>query len=56
MRALVLWSVSLGQYDGLGEFCDLSTASKVFLVFTSRLYKVFSLFAQFSDKPEVFLP
>ena len=26
------------QYDGLGEYCGLSTASEVFLIFTTPLY------------------
>ena len=37
--------------------CDLSTASEVFLIFTTQLYQylsVFFLFALFSDDPEVF--
>ena len=40
-------------------YCDLSTASEVFLIFTTRLYQLFSvftLFALLSDEPEVFLP
>ena len=37
----------------------LSTASEVFLIFTTQLYQYFSvlfLFVLFSDEPEVFLP
>ena len=40
-------------------YCGLSTASEVFLIFTTQLYQYFSdffLFELFSDKPEVFLP
>ena len=40
-------------------YCGLSTASKVFLIFTTRLYqfcRVIFLFMLFSDKPEVFFP
>ena len=40
-------------------YCGLSTASEVFLIFTTQLYQYFSvllLFALFSDEPEVFLP
>ena len=40
-------------------YCGLSTASEVFLIFTTQLYQYFSgflLFALFSDKPEVFFP
>ena len=36
-----------------------STASQVFLIFTTKLYQYFSvffLFAPFTDKPEVFIP
>ena len=25
------------QYDGIGEYCGLSTASEVFLIFTTQL-------------------
>ena len=47
------------RYNGQGVYCGLSTASEVFLIFTTRLYQyssVFSLFALFSEEPEVFLP
>ena len=47
--------MGFGQYDGQGE----STASEVFLTFTSQLYQhlsVFLLFALFNDKPEIFFP
>ena len=40
-------------------YCGLSTASEVFLIFTTQLYQFlmhFSLFTLCSDKPEVFLP
>ena len=56
-RAIVL--TKTGQYDGRGVYCGLSTASEMFLIFTTQLYQflcVFSLFAHFSDEPEVFLP
>ena len=26
-----------GQYDGHGEYCDLSTVSEVFLIFTTQI-------------------
>ena len=48
-----------GKCNSLGEYCGLSTASEVFLICTTRLYQVFSvytLFALLSDEPEVFLP
>ena len=48
-----------GQYNGQGVYCGLTTASEVFLIFTTQLYQYFSvffLFALFSDEPEVFLP
>ena len=48
-----------GQHDGQGKYCDLSTASKVFLIFTTQLYIfecIFIQFALFNDEPEVFLP
>ena len=28
----------LGQYDGQGVYCGLSTASEVFLIFTTQIY------------------
>ena len=40
-------------------YCGLSTASEVFLTFTTQLYQYYScfcLFALVSDEPEVFLP
>ena len=47
------------QHNGHGVYYGLSTASEVFLIFTTQLYQYFSVFflsALFSDKPEVFLP
>ena len=47
------------MYNGQGVYCDLSTASEVFLIFTTTPYQYFSvffLFALFSDEPELFLP
>ena len=41
-----------------GVYYDLSTASKVFIIFTTQLHKYFSvfiLFALFSDELELFL-
>ena len=35
-------------YNGQGVYCGLSTASVVFLVFTTQLYKHFSLFFLFA--------
>ena len=40
-------------------YCGLSTASEVFIIFTTYLYHYFSvlfLFAPFSDESSVFLP
>ena len=34
----------LGQYDGQGVYCDLSTASEVFLIFTTQLCKFIVFF------------
>ena len=34
----------LGQYNGQRVYCGLSTASEVFLVFTTQLYQYFSVF------------
>ena len=51
--------MGLGQYDGQGVYCGLSTASEVFLIFTTQLYQYFSVFFLFAliiDAPEVFLP
>ena len=54
-----------GQYDGQGVYCGESTASEVFLTFTSQLYQhfsvfllfaLFALFALFNDEPEFFFP
>ena len=45
------------QYNSQGVYCGLSTASEVFLVFTTQLYQylsAFFLFALFSNEPEVF--
>ena len=42
-----------------GVYRGLSTASEVFLIFTTQLYQYLSvifLFAPVSDEPEVFLP
>ena len=36
-----------------GKYCDLSTATEVFLIFITQLYQYFSVL---SYKPEVFLP
>ena len=33
-----------GQYDGLGEYCDLITASEEFLIFTTQIHQYFSVF------------
>ena len=44
------------HYDGQGVYCGLSTASEVFLIFTTQLYTYFNpffLFALLSDEPEV---
>ena len=32
------------QYDSHGVYCGLSTASEVFLIFTTQLYQYFSVF------------
>ena len=51
--------MGFGQYDGQGVYCDESTASEVFLTFTSQLYQHFSVFLLsplFNDQPEVFFP
>ena len=48
-----------GQYNGQGVYFGLSTASEVFLIFTTQLYEyfiVFFIFALVSGEPEVFLP
>ena len=42
-RATVLFHpakhpTGLQKYDGHGEYCDLNTASEVFLIFTTKLY------------------
>ena len=40
-------------------YCGVSTASEVFLIFTTQLYQYFSVFFRFdvfSNEPEVFLP
>ena len=40
-------------------FCGLSTASEVFLIFTTQLYQYFTVFFRFAlfiDEPEVFIP
>ena len=36
------------QYDGQGEYmyCDMSTASEVFLIFTTQLYLVYAILMQ----------
>ena len=46
------------MYCGLFFFIN-STASELFLIFTTKLYQyfnVFFVFTLFSDRPEVFLP
>ena len=35
--------VGLGQYNGLGEYCGQSTASKVFLSFTRHYNAIISI-------------
>ena len=35
-----------GQYDGQGKYCDPSTASEVFLIFTTRLYSCYAVVMQ----------
>ena len=37
MRATII-SLGLGQYDGQGVYCVQSTASDVFIIFTTQLY------------------
>ena len=67
MRATILpWAVKLTKAHraavsimAKGVYCGLSTASEVFLIFTTQLYQyvsVFVLFVLFSDEPEVFFP
>ena len=34
--------MGLGQYDGLGERLDPSTASEVFLILTTQLYSYYA--------------
>ena len=46
MRATVLpyaiiQTKVFGQYDGQGVYCGLSTASEMFLISTTQLYKYF---------------
>ena len=51
--------MGLGQYNSQGVYRGLSTASEVFLIFTTQLCQysiVFFLFTLVSDEPEVFLP
>ena len=36
-----------GQYDGLEEYCDLSTASEVFLIFTTQPYSLYAVVTQY---------
>ena len=36
--------IGFGQYNGQGVYCGLSTASEVFLIFTTQLYQYFSGF------------
>ena len=58
-EATILTKAHWAAVNGLGEYCGLSTASEVFLIFTTQLYQYFSvflLFVLFGDKPEVFLP
>ena len=48
-----------GQYYDHGVYCGLSTASEVFLIFTTILYQYLSvifLFSLFNDESEVLLP
>ena len=56
-RSIIL-TLGIGQYHGQGVYCGLSTASKMFLIFTTQVYKHFRvfLFLLVSDEPEVFLP
>ena len=43
--AIILTKVHIhGQYNGQGAYCGLSTASEVFLIFTTQLYQYFSCF------------
>ena len=45
---------ALGQYDSLEEYCGLSTASVVFLLFTTQLpIHVFAAIFSFNGKREV---
>ena len=37
------YNMGRGQYDGQGVYCGLSTASEVFLIFTTPLYQYFSI-------------
>ena len=37
-------AISIIQYNGQGVYCGLSTASEVFLIFTTQLYQYFSGF------------
>ena len=36
-------ALGLGQYNCKGVYCGLSTASDVFLIFTTQLYQYFSV-------------
>ena len=49
-----------GQYDGQGEYCGLTTASDVFLMSTTQLYRPMHVYAitilqqiSYLDKSEV---
>ena len=45
-----------GQYNGLGVYYDLSTASEVFLIFTTQLYQYlcnYKAIFSYHDKREV---
>ena len=49
MRTTILPSTFIlnkgrGQYYGQGKYCGLSTASEVFLIFTTQLYQCCSVF------------
>ena len=60
MRAIILpMAIILTKALRATVSMMVSTASEVFLIFTTQLNQflsVFSLFALFSDEPEVFLP
>ena len=35
---MAIMPIGCGQYDGQGVYCGLSTASEVFLIFTTKIY------------------